>query len=400
MIIFFAAVLRLAGRQSGAEENATLWDLQKLGTPPAVEIAEEFDTEACHAIFFEGEPWRGKPTKVFAYYGLPKSASRDAPVPGIVCVHGGSGTAFAEWVQIWNKHGFAAIALDTNGAVPQSINEDPDKFRHEWAGPPRYGFNQSDQPPQDQWPYHAVAAIVRAHSLLRSFPEVDSSKIGITGISWGGYLTCLTAGIDPRFKFAIPVYGCGFLDEGSTWTDAIHKYGRDRWMGWWDPSSYLAGANLATLWINGTNDPHYHLPFFQKTYRLPHGPRNLSIRVRMDHGHGSGWSPPEIYAFAKAAVGTGDPLVEIAERGLDESLAWVRYRSAGDDRVASAELNYSTDAGGWTERNWNTIPARLDRESFRAEIELPLGTTVYYFNVLDDRRLLVSSEHVVTSSGK
>ena len=399
MLFGFVAVLRLAGGQAGAEENGTLWNLSELGEPSSVEIADQFDTPACRAVFFAGEPWQGKPTKVFAYYGFPEGASRNAPVPGVVCVHGGGGTAFAEWVQIWNKQGFAAIVLDTNGAVPESINENPDQFRHKWAGPPRYGFDQSAWPPCDQWPYHAVAAIVRAHSLLRSFPEVDPAKVGITGISWGGYLTCLAAGVDPRFKFAIPVYGCGFLDQGSTWTEAIHQYGRDRWVGWWDPSSYLARADLATLWLNGTNDPHYSMALFQKTYRLPRGPRNLSIRVRMDHGQGSGWSPPEIYAFAKAAIGTGKPLVVIEEQGRDEDVAWVNYRTSNGERVVAAELNYTTDAGGWTEREWNTIPARLEEAEFRAEVELPAQTTVYYFNLLDDRDLTISSEHVETISG-
>jgi len=29
----------------------------------------------------------------------------------------------------------------------------------------------------------------------------------VTGISWGGYLTCIVAGIDDRLKAAVPVYG-------------------------------------------------------------------------------------------------------------------------------------------------------------------------------------------------
>jgi dienelactone hydrolase len=72
-----------------------------------------------------------------------------------------------------------------------------------------------DKPIGDHWAYHAVAAVVLGHSLIRSFPEVDASRIGVTGISWGGYLTCIVAGVDDRFRFAAPVYGCGFLGEGS-----------------------------------------------------------------------------------------------------------------------------------------------------------------------------------------
>ena len=87
------------------------------------------------------------------------------------------------------------------------------------------GFHQIDQPIEDQWTYHAVAAVILANSLIRSFPQVDPNRIGVTGISWGGYLVCIVAGVDHRFKFAAPVYGCGFLGENSVWLDEFQKMG-------------------------------------------------------------------------------------------------------------------------------------------------------------------------------
>jgi Prolyl oligopeptidase family len=218
--------------------------------------------------------------------------------------------------------------------------------------------------------------------------------VGITGISWGGYLTSLTAGVDPRFKFAIPVYGCGFLDDGSSWAGAINQYGHDRWMQTWDPSSYLASARMPMLWVNGTNDAHYHLGPYQRTYRLSPGPHCLAIRVRMDHGHGAGWSPQEIYAFAKAAVGAGCPLVSITKQGQDESEVWVEYQTPSGVDVTTAELNYTVDSGAWVDRDWKTVPARLDPSRERVSAALPHGATVSYFNLLDNRGLIASSEHV------
>lgn len=394
----FIAIVVCASQSSIAraeEDGRSLWDLKRLDQPPTVEPADSYGAKGVHSVFYAGEPWRGKPTKVFAYYGFPEGASASSRVPGVVCVHGGSGTAFAEWVKIWNKHGFAAIAMDTNGAVPESINENPDNYRHQWAGPRRYGFTDAKEAPRDQWPYHAVADVILANSLLRSFPEVDSVNVGLTGISWGGYLTSLTAGIDSRFKFAIPVYGCGFLDDGSTWAGMIGDYGHDRWMSLWDPSSYLGNANMATLWINGTNDKHYHLGPFQRTYRLPKGPHNLSIRVRMDHGHGSGWSPPEIYAFADAVVGKGSPLVSVSKQGRDGNKAWIEFQAPRDVRIESAELIYTTDTGEWVERDWKSTAAQFELQSRRADVELPADTAAYYFNVHDSRGLLISSEHAV-----
>jgi dipeptidyl aminopeptidase/acylaminoacyl peptidase len=58
------------------------------------------------------------------------------------------------------------------------------------SGPTGWGgFSQIDEPIKDQWPYHAVSAVILSHNFLRSLPQIDKKKIGITGISWGGYLS-------------------------------------------------------------------------------------------------------------------------------------------------------------------------------------------------------------------
>ena len=74
-----------------------------------------------------------------------------------------------------------------------------------------------------RWPI-----VIRAHSLVQSFAEVDAGLTGLTGISWGGYLTCMTVGVDHRFKVAVPVYGCGFLHENSAWLNNFKKLGPER----------------------------------------------------------------------------------------------------------------------------------------------------------------------------
>ena len=44
----------------------------------------------------------------------------------------------------------------------------------------------------------------------------------MTGISWGGYLTCLVASLDSRFIAAAPVYGCGFYDESDVFKQNLN----------------------------------------------------------------------------------------------------------------------------------------------------------------------------------
>ena len=70
-----------------------MWDMDALGKAPAVNSAEPFRSDGLKAVFFEGVPYKGKPTRVFAWMGIPK-VEPGKTVPGIVLVHGGGGTAF------------------------------------------------------------------------------------------------------------------------------------------------------------------------------------------------------------------------------------------------------------------------------------------------------------------
>jgi len=90
--------------------------------------------------------------------------------------------------------------MDTCGAFLTSARTiEQHRQRNEFSGPPGWGgLDRVNEPIEDQWMYHAVAAVIRGHSLLRSQPEVDAARIGITGISWGGIITNVVAGVDAR----------------------------------------------------------------------------------------------------------------------------------------------------------------------------------------------------------
>jgi len=296
-------------------------------------------------------------------------------------------------VKLWVSRGYAAIAMDLCGAVPRK-KEKGGWERHPRGGPPGWGgFDQVDEPEKDQWTYHAVSAVVLAHTLIRSFPEVDAERTGVTGISWGGYLTCIASSVDSRFKFAAPVYGCGFLGEDSTWLGTFRKMGNERaarWLGLWDPSVHLPRTKMPLLWLNGTNDFAYPLNSYRKSYRLAPAERTLCIRVRMAHAHGGpGEKPEEIHAFANALFKDGVPLARITGQGVEAGKVWATFRAK--DPVTRAELCYTRDSGPWKDRTWQTAPGTLDGD--RASAPVPEGATVYYLNLTDGRGLVVSTEH-------
>ena len=384
----FALLLALG---AAAQTNSPApWDLNGLAKAPQWKALERPKIDGVKAISYVGPNFRGKPTRVFAWLGRPKVQAGEK-VPAMVLIHGGGGTAFEEWVRLWVERGYAAIAMDTCGQVP--VGNYGDWVHDPQSGPPGWGgFDQLSWPREDQWTYHAVADAILAHSLIRSLPEVDPERTGVTGISWGGYLTCLVAGLDRRFKLAVPVYGCGFYRD-TVFAGELRKLdtsAADQWMAWWDPSVYLGQAEMPILWVTGSNDFAYTMNALRASYRLPKGPRQLCLRLRMPHGHGgAGENPAEIRVFADSILKGGVGLPVITGAGREGNNVWATYTAKVS--VPKAELNYTKDTGRWQDRKWETTPARLTAD--RLSAVLPEGTRVYYFNLFDDRNCAVSTEH-------
>jgi dienelactone hydrolase len=371
------------------------WNLDRLSQAPTVYPAPGLEVDGVRALFFEALPWRGKPTRTFAYLGFPDGA-KDEKVPGIVLVHGGGGTAYVDWVRLWTARGYAALAMDTCGGVPHDVPEIPipRSLHHDQGGPPGWGgFDQIDEPEEDQWIYHAVADVLLGCSLLGAQPEIDAGRIGITGISWGGFLTCIAAGIDDRFRFAAPIYGCGFTRDNVMWKadfERMGAVGADKWMRLWDPSHYLPEARMPFLWVNGTNDPAFPLDSYQKSYRLPQGLRTLSLKVRMVHAHGGpGEKPEEIRAFADHLLRGGRPLAQLSNPSFDG----VRLSVHSSVPIVKAELTFTRQSGPWSERLWETLPAEIDANCHQACAAVPGEALLFYLNLTDEQGLVVSSEH-------
>lgn len=382
---------------------STPWDLAKLSEPPSVEW---LDSESpVRSLLFQGEPYQGKPTQVFAYYATPGTVSKDSQkdknLPAVVLIHGGGGTAFSEWAELWARRGYAAIAMDLAGYRPhegKNPHHRENRERLDQPGPDQGDdekFGSIDKPVGEQWPYHAVANVVRAHSLLRSFPEVDPSRIAVTGISWGGYLTCIVAGVDDRFQAAVPVYGCGYLHENSAWLDRFAEMNpeqRERWTQLWEPSRYLPAATMPMLFVNGTNDFAYPLDSYMKSFDCVAAVKQLRITVNMPHGHPPGWAPREIGLFidhhlqGKAGLPiVGEPQIEAGE---------VRMQWEASTKLSQATLHFSTDSGAINKRSWQDRPATIEDAMIVVEAP-PAEATAWFLTVTDERGAIVSSRVVI-----
>ncbi len=366
--------------------------LGSLTNPPAMQTAAGFTSTAdLKAVYYDALDWKGSPTKVFAWLGLP--ANRTGKVPGIVLVHGGGGTAYKEWVKLWNEHGFAAISIAVEG---QTDIADKNGVGGKWQqnrrpGPARNGiYGDSAEPLKDQWMYHAVADTILANSLLRSLPEVDADKVGVMGISWGGVITSTIMGIDDRFAFAIPTYGCGNLAE------AGNQYGRalgnnELYKQVWDPMVRIDRAKMPVLWFSWPQDQHFPLDKQAACYRAAPGPHMVTLIPGMHHSHPSGWTPPDSYAFAGSVVRDGKPWCRPIECRVSGGGCQAEFSSSKP--LEKAVLISTTDTGVTGSRKWIESPAALTREgdAWIASAPLSAGTTAWFINV-HSGELTVSSE--------
>jgi dienelactone hydrolase len=398
-LLVLTAVARAADPAAGGP-----WHLAELAQTPGFEWEDQ--SGPVRSLLFENEPYDGHSTRVFAYYATPGTlagdATADRDLPAVVLVHGGGGTAFREWCELWARRGYAAIAPDLAGNRPlegADVHQRDNRIRLPDAGP-----NQGDadkffavsEPVAQQWEYHAIAAVLRAHSLIRSFPEVDAARTAVTGISWGGYLTCITAGLDRRFKAAVPVYGCGFLHENSAWLDRFAKFTpeqRERWIELWEPSRYLPHVSMPILFVNGTNDFAYPLDSYMKSFDTVPATvtRQFCVTVNMPHSHSDGWAPKEIGLFIDhVLLGTpglaqlGDP-----QTGADS----LTVTCTSELPVTGAALHYTTGAEPINMRTWQTVAGMVAAD--HVEVSLPpAGTTAYFITVTDERGAVTSTRTI------
>ena len=122
----------------------------------------------------------------------PKSASGADPVPALVWVHGGPGgqsrKGYSPTLQHLVNHGYAVLAVNNRGS----------------SGYGKTFHHMDDQKHGDV----DLKDCVWARRFLESLDWVDSSKIGIIGGSYGGYMVAAALAFEPDvFDVGINIFG-------------------------------------------------------------------------------------------------------------------------------------------------------------------------------------------------
>ena len=106
---------------------------------------------------------------------------------------------------------------------------------------------------------------------------------------------------------------------------------------------------------------------------------------------------PRSWRSQTRSSGKEPPLARIEATGRDgeQGLGKIPQRRR---EFKSAELLYTEDDGTWKDRRWKTSPATVDEPAkYRKRNSSRPAATVYYLNLIDERKLIVSTEHEETA---
>lgn len=362
----------------GISFPSTLWQT------PEAERCESLDRENVKAYFISSV---GN-TEVFCYVGLPEGASAENPVPAVVLVHGATGTAFYDWVRAWNDRGYAAIAMDTEGHMPEAnastynaVYRDSVKVH----GPNNKAFTDSAKAVEEQWVYHALCSVIASASFLSSFEEVDATRMGITGVSYGGFLTCLAVGYDDRYAFAAPVYGCLSNAAGNAeFGSYINNHpGAEIW----DGTEPLEASRTPILFVNGDSDNHFSPDAIMRCAKAAKYSA-ISLIPGLTHGHSQGAEVQEVFAFADQICLGGTPLIRVTES--DRENLCVKIALPNGVSVAEVCQRYTVEETLNGTTVWFEDVA--DREGEYVYYSAESNKKHHYLCIRDSRGYYVSSE--------
>jgi dipeptidyl aminopeptidase/acylaminoacyl peptidase len=220
-------------------------------------------------------------TRVQGWLIKPVGWREDRKYPLILSIHGGphgmAGWAFNPAFQVYAARGYAVLYLNPRGSSGYG-QKFSDGTLNEWGGG---DFRD---------------LMLGVDEALRKYPWIDRERLGVTGASYGGFMTNWIITQTPRFKAAVSVASVSNLISfysTSLYQDLIHaEFGGYPWdnfeLLWqWSPLRYVRQAQTPTLFIHGEQDNDVHITQAEEMYTALKRRGVESVLVRYPReGHG------------------------------------------------------------------------------------------------------------------
>ena len=359
VVVALAAVAEGAGFEREAPEK--YWDFSSLCKVPKFRPSpyKESEQPGMRALLVEGKGPGNSVAEFFCYYAVPDGKMPEKGWPAVVLVHGGDGTAFPRFVDLWKRQGVAVAALNWyNEYTAPGRTDIPTNIRPVPSVPLEGGRRQDH--------VSNVANIVLLHTLMRSLPEVDASRTVLVALSWGSrYGACVTA-VDDRFRGCVEIY-CGDKNVHRDPVNGIYAFVNGR---------FLHAAKVPMWWIVSSNDrsvsPETSNAGFEECAKFD----GCAIVNDLPHDH-FGFGFEAVLRMGRFYAGLEkNRLPKLGEAKIDAGVLTARILDKGKG-IAFAKIGYTLSSDPLAhKRKWHYAEAVIDGDVIRANV--PEGTRICY----------------------
>lgn len=348
----------------------------------------------------------GEEVRVFCKYAV-KSGVKNAP--GLLNVHGWMSTAGID--RRYVEDGWAEMSFDYCGrkAGRAQFTKYPERLDH---GRMEGKVIHSKLPdgkditdPRQTSHYLWFAIQRRVLSYLCAQKEVDKSRIGAKGYSYGGTLMW-NLGMDSRVKAIVAFFGIGWIEyyrNKAVWMYNVPYHeppmtpGEKLFLASVECQAHVPHITAATLWLSGSNDHHGGHERSEQTFKLfkPGVPWSYAIQARGHHNTEkidqacAMWLDKHV--LGKDIFWPEQPRAEIRldAQGIPELV--VRPSSA--DRVKKVEIHYAQKEPCSFNRSWRDVASATGDGKWIGKLPV-LNVDDYVFgyaNVTYDTTLVLST---------
>lgn len=375
------------------------------GSPEVTELLGEEIRDGVRIMRFRFASFEGsfdncdiKVNEIYAVLARPVSLEQ-TPLPGLLVCHGGGQQANEQLAIEWAKQGFIVLSPDLPGWMGEQDIRSFTRFRGVSYGTNRFTVTPS---PASCAVFDSVVAGLRAFNLLAAQPDVDSTLLCITGISWGGYLTVMLCGLlGSRVHTAFSLFGCGFYEEGSVFAATLSQmpsHEREQWRMHFDAGTRISRVRANLLIYAATNDAYFYPPAVMATFERVNGLKYICFSPNDNHCFslpgGTGEGPictsmePAYFRYMLGANHPPLPEIKAVEaRGMDVKNPAFRADTCPPSATPWAFYTVDLDLP-WEQRSWHSVDVHADTDgSFVCNVPQPIAAYAWFggisFTLLD-----------------
>jgi len=279
---------------------------------------------------------------------------------------------------------------------------DIDLGRKDLAAPPKWATQASpyNVTPKvtDNMTFHLIMATRRVIDYLYEQPEIDKTRIGIVGSSFGAWYSLLTAGVDNRITSVCAITASGGQKEKHGWHSlpvaAMPPDQQQLWIESYDPMTYAKHNTSTTMMYESANDYSFWLNDTMRHYEALAGDKRLVLLPNNSHGFNAfGYSAPDALNSWAAATINGGPAYPTITKPIQHGADYT-FDAAGPLPITSAKIYFSPgDDPVWPAHYWMTFDASQTGAHWTASIPAPYAALCgnVYATAFDSKGRAVST---------